>query len=102
MKEAADALFKDKKVEEALQAYQQCLGFDELDAHYRSLCLQSIAVCQEELDDIKGAIQTMHQVVKIDGSYEIYIYRCKINKIIGDKAEAKWNLDKANTYLGRK
>jgi len=63
MKEEAAAVFKEGKLEEAIEKFEECLTLDDLNANYNATILLNISIAQVKLKKNELAITALNKAI---------------------------------------
>lgn len=89
MKEEAAAVFKEGKLEEAIEKFEECLTLDDLNANYNATILLNISIAQVKLKKNELAITALNKAIQYNPKYaKAYVKRGEISVSIEEYAEA--------------
>jgi DnaJ family protein C protein 7 len=100
MKEEASEVFKSGKYTEAIEAFNKCLEFDPLNAHYCATILLNISICQDKLGgDKRECLHTLNKSIKYNPKYaKALVKRGDMHVALEDYNEAIRDFSDASDY----
>ena len=96
IKEKANALFKEKKYEEAIEEYGRVLEFDPSNNKFNSIIYANRALCYQNLNKYKEALKDSNLSLKANPFYARgYVKRAHVYEKLNMFDEAKFDYQKA-------
>ncbi|TMS36401.1 hypothetical protein L596_003574 [Steinernema carpocapsae] len=83
LKAQGNALFKEKKYEEALAKFQKAIAFNEKSNNLKAVCYQNMGAVYEYMGDLKLCVAACSKAIEVDVRYsKAYIRRAKAYKAL--------------------
>ena len=83
MKDEASGLFKEGKMEAAVQKFQECLEIDPLNVTYNSTILMNLSIGLSKLKKNNEALAALNKCIACNPDYaKAYVKRAEVNKAL--------------------